>query len=94
MMADCLLTILTGDVIGGIICTWTDVIGLYFYAVMLMAIEIGIAIKYDNLLAPSVFGFFVGILMMGLIPPEAWMIPLFIMILNGAAVVYAMFIRD
>ena len=55
-MADCLLLLLQGSIITGITCTWTNIIGLWFYAIMLAAIEISIFIKYDNILAPSIMG--------------------------------------
>lgn len=93
-MVDCLLLLLTGDIIGGLICPFTNMIELYFYAVMLAALEISIAIKYDNLLAPSTLGLFVGVLMIALIPPEAYIIPLFIFLVNGGTVLYSIFIRD
>ena len=93
-MVDCLLLILTGDVLTGITCTWTNIIGLYFFAIMLGAVEISLAVKYDNITGPATFGMFIGILMLGSLPPIAWTLPLFIFILNAGAVMYSVFFRD
>jgi hypothetical protein len=93
-MVDCLQLLLTGDILTGITCPFTNVIGLYFFAIMLAATEISIAIRYDNIMAPSVLGLFAGVLMIATLPPEAYIIPLFIFIVNGGTVLYSMYIRD
>lgn len=93
-MVDCLLLLLLGDIIGGLTCPFTNMIELYFYAIMLAALEISIAIKYDNILAPSTLGLFVSVLMIALLPGEAYIIPIFIFLVNGGIVLYSMYIRD
>lgn len=93
-MVDCLLLLLMGDIIGGLTCPFTNMIEFYFYAIMLAALEISIAVKYDNILAPSTLGLFLSILMIALVPPEVRLIPLFIFLVNGGIVMYSMFIRD
>lgn len=87
-MADCLTLLLNGDILTGITCTWTNVIGLWFYAIMLAAFEVSIFIKYENSAAPSFFGVFIGMLMLALLPAEAWTIPIGILIFNTAVVIY------
>lgn len=93
-MVDCMMLLLQGNILGGITCTWTNVIGLWFYALMLASLEITIFIKYDNLLAPTIMGTFAGILMISFLPPVAWGIPITILIINVAAVIYSTFTRE
>lgn len=88
-MADCLTLILQGDILTAITCTWTNLIGLSFYAIMLAALEIAIYLKYDNIQAPAIMGSFIGILMVYYIPPAISMIPLGILIMNIAVVIYS-----
>lgn len=93
-MTDCLTLILQGDIFFGITCTWTNLVGLWFYALMLFTFEILLIIKFDNLLIPSVIGIIVGMTMLNYLPPELSMIPVVILILNISAVLYSRFVKD
>ena len=88
-MADCMTLILQGDILTAITCTWTNLIGLWFFAVMLAALEIAIYLKYDNFQAPAIMGSFIGALMTYYIPPAMSMLPLGILIVNIAVVIYS-----
>jgi len=95
MMADCLTLLLQGDILTGITCPFTNVIGLYFYAIMIMTFEVVLILKYDEISVPATVGIFYGFLMLALLPPEAWRIPLGILVFNLAVVLYSMYrMRD
>lgn len=94
-MADCLALILQGDILNGITCTWTNVIGQWFYVIMLLAFQITLYIKYENTNAPAVLGAFTGLLMLSLLPAEAWSISLGVLIFNIAIILYSVYhLRD
>jgi hypothetical protein len=94
MMADCLLLLLQTDILGGIICTFTNLIGGWFYVVVLAALEIGILIKYDNVLAPSLLGMFLSILMISQMPALGMWVHIVIFVVNLAGLLYGLFIRE
>ena len=94
-MADCMTLLLTSNIITGITCVWTNVLpNGWFYAIMLATLEIVIFLKYDNILAPSLLGLFVGVLMIAYLPIAAWAVPLGIIIVNTAAMLYTVLERD
>jgi len=88
-MADCLLLLLQGDMIGGLTCAYTNVIGLWFFALCLAAIEIAVAIKFSNVTLPTVMGMLISILMVNYLPVEMWLVPIGILSVNMAALIYA-----
>ena len=90
-MADCLTLLLTGNILTGITCTWTNVIGLWFYAIMLMTLEIVVFIKTDNITGPALLGVTVGILMIATLPTAMAIIPTIILGVNLAVVAYKLF---
>ena len=90
-MADCLTLLLTGNILTGITCTWTNVIGLWFYAIMLMTLEVVLFIKTDNIIGPAMLGVMVGILMIAILPPVMAIIPTIILGVNLAVVMYKLF---
>lgn len=87
-MADCLTLLLQGSVLTGLTCTWTNIIGFWFYALVLAAFEVSIAIKFENITAPAVIGLFISILMINYFPPEVKLLPILIFIINAAAIIY------
>ena len=93
-MVDCMLLLLTGDVITGLTCTWTNLIDIYFYALVIAVFEIFIVVKYDNILAASLFGMVNGLLMIGLLPTAIWSLPVFIFLVNGGVVLYSLVTRE
>jgi hypothetical protein len=93
-MPDCLSLLTEGDIWGGIVCPFTTLFpDGWFYAIMLFALEIGMFVKYENLLGPSVFGILIGLLMLPLLPPAAWTVPILVLIVNFASVMYAVIFR-
>ena len=90
-MADCLTLLLTGSILTGITCTWTNVIGLWFYAIMLMTLEIVLFLKTDNVTGPAILGVMVGILMIASLPTAVTLIPVTILTVNFAVVAYKLF---
>ena len=92
--ANCLLLLLTGNILTGLTCTFTNVIGVWFYAIMIAIFEISIAIRYGNVLAPAVIGVVSSILMISQLPPYAQWIPVAVLIVNIAAILYLMFVRE
>ena len=91
MMADCLTLLLTGDILTGITCTWTNVIGLWFFAIMLMTLEVVLFIKTDNITGPALLGVMVGLLMIATLPTAMALIPITIISVNFAVVAYKLF---
>ena len=92
-MANCLTLLLGGNILTAITCTWTNIIGLSFYAIMLAVLEIVIYLQYDNIQAPAIMGAFVGALLIAYLPPGMYMIPVGILIINIAVVIYSAIMR-
>jgi len=93
-MTDCLNLLLNnGDIIGMVVCPFTNVIGPWFYAFVVVMLQITIFIKYNNLLAPSVMGIIASVAMIGLLPQAMSSFPIFMLIGNIAATLYAVFTR-
>jgi len=90
-VADCLALLLTGSILTGITCTWTNVIGLWFYALMLMVLEVVIYIKTESVVGPAMLGVVLGVLMVGTLPPAMATVPAMILTVNFAIVIYMLF---
>ena len=93
-MVDCLTLLTDGDIWTGIVCPFTNILpDGWFYAIMLLVIEMIIMIKYDNMVAPAIMGIFFGTLMITLMPAGIMFIVIIIFIVNIAAIIYAVFFR-
>lgn len=94
MPADCLALLTNGDIFTGIACPFTNIFpDGWFYAIMILILEISIFLKYDNMIAPSIFGVFIGSLMIPFMPPSVTIVPILIIVVNFAAVLYAVAFR-
>ena len=93
-MVDCLLLLLETDILTGLACPFTNVAGGYFYALMLIAFEVILAIKYENLIVPASIGVILSTLMITLLPVYVPWITMLILVVNFAVVLYLMYVRE
>jgi hypothetical protein len=93
-MVDCVSLILAGDILGGIVCPYSNMIGPWFYAFIIGIVELAVYMKYDNLLAPGMIGVVCSLLMFGLLPGTIWFIPFAIFAGNMAAILYELFTKS
>ncbi len=91
---DCLTLLTDGDFWTGIVCPFTNLMpDGWFYMLMIFALELIIMVKYDNIVSPAVMGIFLGTLMIGLMPPGIMFIVAIILVVNFAAILYAVIFR-
>ncbi len=94
MATDCLALLTDGEIWTGLVCPFTNLMpDGWFYLLMIFALEMVIMVKYDNIVAPAVMGIFLGTLMIGLMPPGIMFIVAIIIVVNAAAILYAIFFR-
>jgi len=92
-MTDCLTLLLQANFLTGVTCTFTNVIGLWFYAIFLAAIEIALYIEYENIIGVASLGLFSSIFLIAYLPPAFVTIPTFIFVINAAFMLYAVLKR-
>ena len=92
-MADCLALLLSMDVIGGMLCPFTNVIDAWVYVVGLLVLEIILYQQFDDTLIPAGAGMIVGVLMATLLPAGVISVALMVFIVNFGLMLYSMFTK-
>jgi hypothetical protein len=93
MMADCLALLTSGSVWTGMTCPFTNIFGDWFFLLGLLALELAVMLRYDNMLAPSVIGIIVGVVMIPYLPPAVSIVPIIILAVNIGAALYSVIFR-
>ncbi len=70
MTYTCYSILMTGDLINGITCVYTSVLGYWFYAIMMLVAITGMYFKSHNVTFVAVMGIISGFTMASLFPPE------------------------
>ena len=87
-MVDCMSILMDGNLIGAITCPFTNSIGGWFYVLALMAVELAIYIKFENITAPAMLGTVFSVLMIFYMPVVAQDILILIAVGNIVALIY------
>jgi hypothetical protein len=94
MPVDCFGLLVDGEIITGITCTWTNLLpDGFFYAIMLLAVELALFIRYENYVGPAVLGILFSTMMIVILPPATIMIPILLLAFNLGIVIYKSVIR-
>lgn len=92
-MADCLQLLLGMDIIGGMACPFTNVIGFWLYAIGLLVLEVIIYQYFEDVLIPTGTGIIIGTLMITLLPPGVQVIGLTVFGANLCLMLYNLYTR-
>ena len=91
MTYSCYSVLLTGDLLNAIVCPFTNVMGYWFYAVMMLIALAGIYFKSQNVTLVALMGIMSGTTMAMLFPPETHQFAYVMVAIAMAGILYKVF---
>lgn len=95
-MVDCWSLLLNGDLFNAAVCPFTSIpfFGEYFYMLVILALEIAIYIKTEDIMIPSILGIILGgsMLATGIaISPLFYRGAIILLVINFAVIIYGIY---
>lgn len=94
-MVDCYTLMVNGDLLNAAVCPFTNVpnFGAFFYLLVVLALELAIYFKTQDMTMPTILGVILGIVMTAYLPAIFYSGAIILIAINLAVIIFNLYMK-